>query len=267
MIDTKNGQFENIPMRRTKRNPQYTSGLEQAAVQIMDRATLYPLDKKDLQRLLDTVNHPAALDKTSGSKMSPEEIIQWSQNWWRENEGYKPEEQFLWAIRNRTDKPETGELVGYVTAYTIGPALVSRLASSGLLENAESAAHTQLDHDSDPAIYEISYGKNLALEDKSEDLKGIVSSAVRQVTLSIGNMQQEVDITRFGNNPESVYPNVLILAFIDPDNPGSARIAENSGYIRIGDIKYHGNNKQESQVWAADWSKVSELLKTNQSQS
>ena len=134
-----------IPVRRTKRVPQQFTGSELAAISLLDSAVNYQLDRIDLQRLEQSVNHPIAIKGMYGSHMSPQEIIQWAQNLWNEDEGVEPEEQYLWAIRGKTNHPvpeDRGEIVGFVTAYTLSKGTISRMKKNGTLESAIHIAHS-----------------------------------------------------------------------------------------------------------------------------
>ncbi|KKU92684.1 MAG: hypothetical protein UY33_C0046G0005 [Candidatus Amesbacteria bacterium GW2011_GWA1_48_9] len=87
-----------------------------------------------------------------------------------------------------------------------------------------------------------------------------MSSAVRQVVVQIGAMQTEVDSTADTLHTGSAFPSPIIIAFIKGD-PDSIRVAKKSGFRYVGIVKYHGNEKKDSEVWVADWKQVSGLLK------
>lgn len=152
-------------------------------------------------------------------------------------------ESFLFAVHDARKKSKKGfkKVRGFVYIYSERQEKfrVKRLVREGILKNPNSGQQ----------ILEVS----MALKPlKSGKLSGsgLMSSTLRQSCLQVRS------IIQFPRQSD-----LILFAFIDPDNLPSARAFEAAGFIRKGFMKYDSDSPNMSVVYILSWRKLHKKVK------
>lgn len=202
------------------------------------RVNLERIDLSGLKQIL--AQSPVKRWMSGVRNISDREIVEWARD------------EILFAIRGRADAPQedVGELIGFINVYTPTKALAERLIKKGFVSKADSSQ-----------IREVS----VAIDSRKRYRSGLVHSALLQVILQVTQWDSEMDFRLGKLDYNSTFPSQIILAFTHSENQLSKWVLEKAGFKNSDvKVKYHGNSKQEDEIWLFDWERGSKLLRGGQ---
>ncbi|OGD10384.1 hypothetical protein A2397_03870 [Candidatus Amesbacteria bacterium RIFOXYB1_FULL_44_23] len=218
---------------RTREQKRYQGQI--SAVRYLD-----PHDYVDATKLKATINSPAVQTWMADLNLTDEDYIAWMQ----EQGEAKNRRHHLFAVSasQRANTENVGEVQGFVYFYS-GPEekqQAQRLVEEGLLTS------TDLDQN---RLLEISFAKS------PDTPPGRMVGGIMQACLEISNRMQRVG--------DSDPNNIVVLAYIDPENSNSIKAAEAAGFIGIGTVSGYGEDTEPNKVYKLSWSLLNQKMQSD----
>lgn len=214
-------------------------------------------DKRDMKRLLSTIRHPRVKKFVDGlTGMDISDVRGWADEY-KDHTGFANDGEWmvLFGIAGTPSNPsiknsQIGEYQGFVNCYS-SPGDREQTRSNARLLGRRIIQATD--------IVELSVAKWPPAP------SGQVDSAIRQVCLEINRIKGKSLRNDTGKHSKKSEPDMLIVAYIEPQNIHSRKVFELSGFINRGETKYVGDNgKVESDLlYELDWKKLNQIVHKN----
>ena len=173
--------------------------------------------------------------KGKQSKKWMDDSQQISKSDYREWAGTDTNTSFLFATLDaRVKEPDEMKFVrGFIYIYSEREEKfrVKRMEKNGLLEPSTRGRY----------VLEVSFAVR-PLPDGMQSGSGLMSSSLRQCCLQVQMLL---------NSPER--PEVILFAFVHPDNIHAQRTLEASGFVKKGAMKYDWDSPEETYYYVLNW--------------
>jgi len=203
-------------------NVSHTLG-QPAAIHFFD-----PNSQEDLQAMREIL-------RGKQSKKWMDETQQISVTDYQEWAGAESNTSFLFGVLDArtSDQEQTKFVRGFVYIYSEREEKfrVKRMEKMGFIPPAVAQRYA----------LEISFAVR-PLPDGMQSGSGLMSSAVRQSCLQVQMLLTSLEPSE-----------VIIFAFVDPENIPAQRTLESSGFIRRGAMKYDSDSSDETYVYILNW--------------
>jgi hypothetical protein len=228
--------FDNLKTGDYSQNPreQVRYAGQLSAVRFLD-----PTDRIDAQKLKQTITNPNVQHWMSDLNMNEADFVAWMQE-----QGSTPNRRhYLFAVSGsqRTKPEDIGEIQGFIYFYSSSEEKLQaqKLIDAGILTP---------DDLEQKRLLEISYAKS------PDSPPGRITGGIMQSCLEVSKIMQRKSDT----DPE----NILVLAYIDPENTNSIRAVEAAGFDEIGSIASYGDEIVPNKVFRLNWDKLHKNLQS-----
>lgn len=199
-----------------------------AAVRYLD-----PQDRVDALRLKAIITSPAVGKWMKDLKMTDQMYI----DWMSERGPAKNRRHHLFAVSasQRSMPKDIGEVQGFVYFYfgSDERKQVRRVVEEGILSSEDIK---------EKRVLEISYAKS------PDAPRGRMVGGVMQSCLEVSKVMQRLR--------DTAPTNILILAYTDPENELSERVAVESGFVKIGTVSSYSTENKPNTVFLLDWNRL-----------
>jgi len=201
-----------------------------AAIRFFDQDSR--ADYQAIRQILEAKESRRWMDEASN--------ISWAD--YREGAGKHTQESFLLAVHDsrEADPGELAQVRGFVNLYSErGEKFrVKRIEQKGFLKQTKNKRHA----------LEVSFALK-PLTNGIQAGSGLMSSALRQSCLQVRALL---------GYPKQA--DLVIFAFIDPENEPSKRTLEASGFVRKGEMRYDSTTSDDSTLYILSWQKLHQKI-------